>query len=64
MATDRERIIVITPAPTGFRVEVQPPVEGEDLDADFAVYRKARGWAGGLRLTRGWRLIDQTENRA
>lgn len=59
-----QRLIILSATETGFRVEVQPPVEGEDLDADFAVYRKARGWAGGLRLTRGWRLIDQTENRA
>ena len=60
MTTDGERLIIITPAPTGFRVEVQPPVEGEDLDADFPAYRKARGWAGGLRMTRGWRIKDLT----
>ena len=59
-----ERRIIISTVPTGFRVEVQPPVEGEELDADFPVYRKARGWAGGLRLTRGWRIHDQTEAQA
>lgn len=61
MMTDGgERIIVITPAPAGFRVEVQPPVDGEDLDADLPDYRKARGWAGGLRMSRGWRIKDLT----
>lgn len=64
MTTDGERIIVITPAPAGFRVQVQPPVEGEDLDTDLPDYRKARGWAGGLRLTRGWKLVDHVEQRA
>ena len=60
MATP-ERRIILTALPNGYRVQVIPPVEGEDLDADFPLYRKARGWAGGLRLSRGWRLIDQTE---
>jgi hypothetical protein len=59
-----ERRIIISAVPAGFRVAVQPPVEGEDLDADFQVYRKARGWAGGLRLTRGWRIHDQTGAQA
>ena len=55
-----ERRIVISAVTDGFRVEVQPPVEGEDLDADLPDYSKARGWAGGLRLTRGWRIKDLT----
>lgn len=59
-----ERRIIISALPEGYRVEVQPPIEGEELDADFPVYRKARGWAGGLRLSRGWRVIDQTLEQA
>ncbi|KXU29942.1 hypothetical protein A0J57_18140 [Sphingobium sp. 22B] len=59
-----ERLIVIMSAPPGFRVQVQPPVEGEDLDADLPDYRRARGWAGGLRMSRGWRVIDRTGERA
>jgi hypothetical protein len=44
----------------GYDVKVVPPLPGEPLDAEFAEYRKARGWAGGLRMTRGWRIVDQT----
>jgi hypothetical protein len=58
------RQIVLSSMPEGFRVEVQPPVEGEDLDANFPDYRRARGWAGGLRFSRGWKLIDRTEVKA
>lgn len=58
-----ERIIEITYEPfgAGFDVRVKPPVEGEHLDAEFQTHRKARGWASGLRLTRGWRIVDRTE---
>lgn len=38
-------------------VENAPP--GESLDREFATYRDARGWAGGLRLTRGWPIRDE-----
>jgi hypothetical protein len=57
---DPARQIILSAIPEGFRVQVQPPVEGEDLNADFPDYRRARGWAGGLRFTRGFRLVDQT----
>lgn len=59
-----QRLIILTATETGFRVQVQPPVEGEDLDADLPDYRRARGWAGGLRFTRGWRITDLTGERA
>lgn len=59
-----QRQIILTATETGFRVRVQPPVEGEDLDADVPTYGKARGWAGGLRLTRGWKIRDEVESRA
>jgi hypothetical protein len=59
-----ERRIIITALGEGFRVEIQPPVEGEHLDANLPDYRRARGWAGGLRFTRGWRIHDQAEARA
>lgn len=56
------RIIEITNEPFnhGFDVKVVPPVEGESLDAEFPTHRQARGWASGLRMTRGWRIIDRT----
>lgn len=57
-----ERIIEITHEPFnhGFDVKVIPPVEGEPLDAEFLTHKQARGWASGLRLTRGWRIVDRT----
>ncbi len=57
-----ERIIEITYEPfgAGFDVKVIPPVEGEELDAEFPTHKRARGWASGLRMTRGWRIVDRT----
>ncbi len=56
-----DRVIEITPEPfgTGFDVKVQPPLETESLDREYRDYKEARGWAGGLRLARGWRIVDQ-----
>ncbi|MHA6768095.1 hypothetical protein [Sphingobium ummariense] len=56
------RIIEISPEPfgAGFDVKVIPPVDGEPLDAEFPTHKQARGWASGLRLARGWRIIDRT----
>ncbi|MFC4593516.1 hypothetical protein [Sphingobium tyrosinilyticum] len=64
--TDRaalpDRIIEITHEPfnSGFDVKVIPPLPDEMLDAEFPAYKQARGWASGLRLTRGWRIVDRT----
>jgi len=54
--------IVLTHQPfgAGFDVRVEPPVDGEPLDAEFQSYQQAYGWAQGLRTTRGWRILDRT----
>lgn len=59
--SDNARTIVIRRLGSGFSVRVEPPFEGEDLDGEFDAYKNARGWAGGIRLTRGIRLIDETQ---
>lgn len=43
----------------GFRVRLDPPVEGKP-DQWFDDLRDARGCAGGLRLVLGWRKLDLT----
>lgn len=57
-----ERTILILKEPfgAGFDVKVEPPVQGEPLNMEFRDYRQARGWAQGLRTTRGWRIFDRT----
>ncbi|WP_231568003.1 hypothetical protein [Sphingobium herbicidovorans] len=52
--------IVLEPFGAGFDVRVLPPVSGENLDAEFKDYRKARRWATGLRINHGWRIRDRT----
>ncbi|MBB5685653.1 hypothetical protein [Sphingobium boeckii] len=44
----------------GFDVRIKPPLADKDWDREFATYREARGWAGGLRMTHGWKIIDRT----
>ncbi|CAN5199105.1 hypothetical protein BH10PSE12_BH10PSE12_36510 [soil metagenome] len=56
-----DRRIILRALGSGFSVRIDPPLDGEDLDGDFDAYKNARGWAGGIRMTRGWRLIDQTD---
>ena len=58
-----ERYIEITAEAfgCGFDVRVIPPVDDEHLDAEFPDHKRARGWASGLRMTRGWRIVDRTE---
>jgi hypothetical protein len=53
--------IIIRPFGSGFVVTIEPPIGGEDLNGTFDAYKNARGWAGGLRMTRGWRIVDKTE---
>ncbi|WP_022684600.1 hypothetical protein [Sphingobium bisphenolivorans] len=57
-----ERIIEITHEPftANFDVKIVPPVPGEVLGAEFPTHKQARGWASGLRLTHGWRIVDRT----
>lgn len=40
------------------RVTVTPPVEGFDYDQPHDDYRSARGYAGGLRMSCGWPIVD------
>jgi hypothetical protein len=41
-----------------FAVRVEPPLESESFDTDRDTYKQARGFAGGLRLSRGWPIDD------
>lgn len=45
----------------GYDVCIIPPLEGENLEAEFPDHKRARDWASGLRLTRGWTIRDLTE---
>lgn len=56
---DPSIIIKSGPHGAGFTVETVPPIDG--TDRDFADHRAAYGWASGLRLTHGGKIIDQTE---
>lgn len=50
-----DREIVISAAPGGrFRVAVIPRLDGEPKPEVFSAMTEARGYAGGLRLVRGW----------
>ncbi|QUT05202.1 hypothetical protein KFK14_19725 [Sphingobium phenoxybenzoativorans] len=61
MASQPDHKVVVRRIGSGFSVRIEPPIEGEDLNGDFDSYKNARGWAGGIRMTRGFRLIDETE---
>lgn len=43
----------------GFDVLVRPVPEEESWDRGFANYRDARGYAGGIKLVRGWKIVDE-----
>lgn len=45
----------------GFDVTVRPVPTGDTLDREFPTYRAARGYAGGLRLVKGWPVVDHLE---
>lgn len=63
-----ERIIAIDHGPfgpgDGIVVTVRPKPDGDDLDAGFPDYKRARGWAGGLRMTHGWRIVDHVGDKS
>jgi hypothetical protein len=61
MSDAPDRQIIIRPIGSGFAVTIEPPMGGEDLNGTFDAYKNARGWAGGLRMTRGWKILDETE---
>ena len=56
--------IFIAAGPDGFAVTVTPPVPGFDFDKTCTYYRCARTFARGIRLHRGFPIIDQTDGGA
>lgn len=52
--------IYIDHADGGFSVKIDPPSPDQSSDQTFPTYRAARGWAGGVRLSRGGKIIDRT----
>lgn len=45
----------------GFLVTVEPlPPEGFAPPGPFPDHKRARGFAGGLRMVHRWRLVDET----
>ncbi len=55
-----DRSIIVTQDGGQFHVCVDPAPDGPDLSGAFPTYRKARGFAGGLRLIHRWPIIDRT----
>lgn len=55
-----DRRIVIRHENGLFTAKVEPPVEGHDLDATFALWRDARGHAAGVRLVHRIPILDMT----
>lgn len=44
----------------GFDVTVEPPVDGFNFDRECPDHKFARTYANGIKLHRGWPVIDQT----
>lgn len=42
----------------GFTVTVEPPLEGESFDGEYPTHKAAFGYAIGLRMVRGWAVVD------
>lgn len=54
--------IIVRAEGASFVVTIDP--EHEDFEPRaFADYREARGWAGGLRMVRGRKLIDHCDDQ-
>jgi hypothetical protein len=56
--------ILIRPEAWGSNIDVviDPPLPGgESFDRDFPTLREARGYAGGIRMTRGYPVVDMAE---
>ncbi len=60
------RRIIIRPEMWGDRIDVviEPPLVGESFDKDFATHHEARGYAGGIKLTRGFPIVDMASDIA
>jgi hypothetical protein len=43
----------------GFDVIVVAAPDGESFDRSYADYRRARGYAFGLKMVRGWPIVDE-----
>lgn len=57
-----ERAVIVGPSDDGFLVEIIPPLEGAgNFDQWHPTYKKARGYAGGLRLSLALPLVDLCE---
>ena len=54
-----DRVIVVRPFNAGFQVAVEPRLEGDPEPTQHSSLKDARGFAGGIRLSKGWPI----ENR-
>ena len=60
--TEPAHSITIASDETGYCVTVEPS-HPDHPPRLFADHREARGWAGGIRMVTGWKLIDQCQPR-
>ena len=58
--TEHSHTITIAPDANGFRVTVEPS-HPDHPARQFTDHREARGWAGGVRMVSGWRLVDDRQ---
>ena len=49
-----KRVIVVRPFSAGFQVAVEPRFEGDPEPTQHACLKDARGFAGGISLSKGW----------
>lgn len=52
--------VIIREGGGGFLVTVEPAPDGFEQPPPFADHKRARGYAGGLRLVHRWKIIDKT----
>jgi len=55
---DARPSIFIRPDGEGYAVSVEPEQPGTNWERAYPTHREARGWAGGIRLSTGWKLVD------
>lgn len=61
--TDRPTIYIRQDG-DAFAVTVEPAQPDQDWSRTYSTHREARGWAGGIRLNRGWKLVDLASDAA
>lgn len=61
MTGTMDRTVTITETDTGYDVVVSPDDEATSFSKSYESYPQARGYGRGLKLYRGWTLIDTTE---